>query len=474
MPTDDWLKFEELCGSIPPVGPGASWIRADFHFHTPASDDHKYGSATYEQIAEKLAASGIDAVFVTDHNEWRGIASLASAVARLGLKTKVYPGAELSVRAAAARIGDGLAKEDLKIRPYFFHCLALLPPSNSVDNQFQALVTNGLKNPEVLQAKPTERKLVQPLEEVAKSVREWGGVLLPAHFHQGKPPATSRSFDDIYCDELAIEQLHACFDAIGIRDAFQAGFFDGAHKGSNGQLIPEMGCVLASDSHSLGAIGSEVTHVLVEGNEFQDIKTSLRYRERLRFREAVDGKDAVLDLIVEGVFLGSVHFTFNDSLTALIGTKGAGKTAVLECLRFALGVPPSGDIDKYLNHVLGPAGRVWLSVRNRRGERFLFARARGDSVPRVVSESGVAIERDAVIPSNFPVEIRGWGEVTRLAEDKSAQLKLLDAFDPTARARELSAQIDRLHSQLPEHFASLRATFGETEDDEDGPGPVDS
>jgi hypothetical protein len=458
MPTGEWVKFEELCATIPPVGPGASWIRADFHFHTPASEDHKYGSSSYEQIAEKIAVSRLDAVFVTDHNEWKGIGPLTSAVARLGVKTRIYPGAELSVMAAAARIGDGLTKEDRKIKPYFFHCLALLPPSDSVENQIHALVTNGLNNPEVLQAKNTERKLVQSLEEVAETVRNWGGALLPAHFHQGKPPDKSRSFDDIYCDEFAIEQLHGCFDAIEIRDASQAAFFDGDQKGSNGQLIPEKGCVLGSDSHSLDAIGSEATHLLVEENEFEDIKTSICYRERVRFQETKAGKDVVLDLIVEGVFLGPCHFVFSDGLTALIGTKGAGKTSVLECLRFALGVAPSGDVDKYLNHVLGPAGRVWLSVRNRHGEKFLFVRARGDAVPRVFSESGEAMERDAVIPSNFPVEIRGWGEVTKLAEDKSAQLKLLDAFDPSAKARGFGARIADIRSQLPDQFAALKST----------------
>lgn len=112
MPTGEWVKFEELCASIPPVGRGASWIRADFHFHTPASEDHEYGSSSYEQIAEKIAALRLDAVFVTDHNEWKGIEPLTRAVATLGLKTRIYPGAELSVMAVAARIGEGLTKND--------------------------------------------------------------------------------------------------------------------------------------------------------------------------------------------------------------------------------------------------------------------------------------------------------------------------------------------------------------------------
>ncbi len=457
----EWKRFTELCDAGPSYGSGAKWIAIDFHFHTPASDDHKYGGSddsTYDQIADRLEHQSIDAVFVTDHNEWQGIERLANAISRRRSRTKVYAGAELSVSIDAARIGDGLTHEQRKIRPYLFHCLALFPDA-SAPERIKALVTNHFKNEAILDAKPTERRLVQPLQEIAEGVRAWGGILMPAHFHQGKAPEKSRSFDDVYCDELAIRQLHSYFDAIEIRDGAQAMFFDGMQKGNNGELIPEMGCVLGSDAHSLDGVGLERTFLLVENNTFQDIATSLRYRERISFAERGGGRDLIEHLVVEGAFLPTSHFSFNQGLNALIGTKGAGKTAVLECTRFALGEATASNLDNYLQHVLGPSGRVWLSVRNKRGERFLFVRARGEAVPRVLAESGDSVTRDAVIPVNFQVEIHGWGEVTQLAENPGAQLRLLDAVDSKTVALRVSSRIHELRGQLAPTFAQVADTL---------------
>ncbi|MBU1914512.1 MAG: AAA family ATPase [Candidatus Thermoplasmatota archaeon] len=458
--SEDWTKFKGLLAKMPAVGPGARHISVEFHCHTPASDDFApSGPEGYKGVADQLATAGVEAVFVTDHNTWEGIEPLRKAVRDRGGSTTVYPGVELTVAADAARIGDGLSKDERKIKPYAFHCLALIPPSDQALNQIESLVTNTFRNREILDLKPTDRKLVQPLPEIARAVHEWGGVLLVAHFHQGKSPAKSRSHDDVYCDELAIQHLHQYFDAVEVRDETQAVFFDGQQKGDNGQTIPEKACVLGSDGHTPPEVGVERTWVLVEANAFDDIRTSLRYRERVRFNSPIGSKDTLQHLVIDGAFLGACHFDFSPGLTSLIGTKGAGKSAVLECIRFALGVAPSVDVEKYLNHILGPSGKVWLSVRSSQDQEFLFVRSRSETAPRVVSGSGTVLERDAVIPSNFPVEIRGWGEVTKLAEDKVAQLQLLDAFDTTGTTRALAGRLRELRSELPERFKELRSTL---------------
>jgi chromosome segregation ATPase len=181
------------------------------------------------------------------------------------------------------------------------------------------------------------------------------------------------------------------------------------------------------------------------------------------YENPIAPKDMLLDLVIEGTFLGALHFSFSRGLTALIGTKGAGKSAVLECIRFALNIPPSLDVEKYLTHVLGPAGRVWLSLKNRAGEEFLFMRGRGEATSKVVTLAGNVLQRDAVIPSNFPIEIRGWGELTRLAEDKATQLQLLDTFDRSGGARARSEKIQELRSDLPERFTQIRTTLEKLE-----------
>src|SRR5258708_5812431 len=142
-----------------------------------------------------------------------------------------------------------------------------------------------------------------------------------------------------------------------------------------------------------------------------------------------------------------------------MGTEGGEKTGVVECTGFARGEETASNLDNYLQHVLGPSGRVWLSVRNKRGERFLFVRARGEAVPRVLAESGDSVTRDAVIPVYFKVEIQGWGEVTQLAENPGAQLRLLDAVDSKTVALRVSSRIHELRGQLAPTFAQVADTL---------------
>lgn len=472
VPPGEWTTFDDLCQRTPVIGPGARYISVEFHCHTPASDDYvSQDPGKYDEIARALADRGIDSVFVTDHNTWEGIAPLDAATKRLGGKTQVYPGVELSVVAPAARIGEGLSKDDRKIKEYFFHILVFLPPSPTAAKQIESLVTNNHNDLAILKLKPTERKLAMSLEEIAVAVHSWGGIVLVAHFHQGKAPEKSRSHDDIYSDALAIKDLTTCFDAVEIRQVSSDIFFDGAHNGDNDQPIPEKVCVLGSDAHRPEDVGVEPTWVLVENNTFDDVKTSLKYRERVLFQAPAKDKDVLLHLVIEGTFLGTLHMEFNAEMSAFIGTKGAGKSAVLECVRFALGIPSVNNIDDYLNHILGPSGRVSLSVRNRHGEEFLFVRSRAEPTPRVFGSTGSAMERAAVIPGNFPVEIRGWGEITKLAEDKASQLRLLDAFDTTgaavrsfARIRETRSKLPERHSLLTQIFTRLRETKTELDE----------
>ena len=471
QPITDWDRFRQLHSELTETGPGAKRIAIDFHCHTPASDDFATGDPkAYDAIAERIALANIDAVFVTDHNTWKGIAPLTEAVKRRAPSACVYPGVELTVAVNAARIGDGVSREERKVKPYFYHILVFLPPSDQVEAQIQSLVTNDFRNSPILDLPPTERKLAQPLEEIAATVHSWKGLVLIAHFHQSKAPEKSRSHDDLFVDSLVIKDIHNCFDAIEIRTPDADRFFTGHEKGIGGDLIPERACVLGSDAHTPDDYGAELTWLLVENNSFGDIAASLRYRERVSFAPLASERDVLVDLVVEGTFIGRHHLALNAELTALIGTKGSGKSALLECIRFALGFPAGPGGEPYLNNILGPAGRVWLSAKNHTGEAFLFVRGRQDAEPRVSTLDGTSLQRNAVIPAHFNVEIRGWGEVTKLAENKAAQLQLLDDLDVERVCEATTARVTELKASLPDRLRALTAAVArlrETKEDLD-------
>lgn len=453
---DPWAEHREFASAHAICNSGgAKFYKVDFHFHTPASGkDYKDGAASYDQIAERLRQERYDGVFVTDHNAWEGVNQLDEACKRAGGTTKVFAGAELTLTTEAIC----LLSEGKKISIVKFHCLALLPPSRDVEGKLRSLVTDNFKNDAILEKKPVDRVLRQPLEEVSRLVRDdWGGIFLPAHLHQSKGIEKSRSIDDLYEDSITIEYLKTHFDAVEIRKPENAKIFSGAFKTPDGLLVPEMTCVLGSDSHDLASVGREATWVLCDDLDFGQVREAMKHRDRVRFDEPRYEYPKLVCLNIDGAFLGKQSIRFSQSVTAFIGSKGSGKTGVLELARFALGYASGVDAN-YLAHLLGPGGRVSLSVEGQSGDQFLFVRSAADPGPHVFSEDGTPLDRATVVPTAISAEIRGWGETTKLAVDVDEQLRLLDNFESGGVIRAATAEIARARAQAVQIYRELRTS----------------
>jgi len=104
----------------------------------------------------------------------------------------------------------------------------------------------------------------------------------------------------------------------------------------------------------------------------------------------------VLNLNVTGGFLSGVHLEFADGLNCLIGGRGAGKTTVLEFLRFGLGLMPDPKvsaarfraIDGLVKANLGN-GRLTIELRTKTDMKYKAARSVDDTV-QVLNEIGTA------------------------------------------------------------------------------------
>jgi predicted metal-dependent phosphoesterase TrpH len=78
---------------MPPAGPlPFGWVRVDCHLHTVASGD---AVTTLDQLADRVAAAGIDVVCITDHN----VTSAAQAALARGIGARVIVGEEIRTSA---------------------------------------------------------------------------------------------------------------------------------------------------------------------------------------------------------------------------------------------------------------------------------------------------------------------------------------------------------------------------------------
>lgn len=182
-------------------------------------------------------------------------------------------------------------------------------------------------------------------------------------------------------------------------------------------------------------------------------------------------------LSVEGGFLDGLTLSFRPGLNVLIGPRGAGKTSVIELLRFALGsrnVTEEGATAsrQHALSVLGD-GRVTVTVRDGK-DRLTFSRSATDDAP---SLSTGALRHQPLVLSQ--------GEIERVGLDAMGRLRIVDAFlegtdraslpsdgqysfvrSQTSQLREIAAEVALLSEkarELPEARAELLAAEGEDE-----------
>ncbi len=157
---------------------------------------------------------------------------------------------------------------------------------------------------------------------------------------------------------------------------------------------------------------------------------------RVRLNSDVSEKyySRIESLKVTGGYLDGVHIDFSEHLNAVIGGRGTGKSTLLECLRYVLGLRPIGknalkQHEEIIKENLGKSGaRVELVIRSSKmnGRRFTVARRYGESTS-IKDENG---NPSTFIPADLlpEIEIYGQNEIFEIAQDPTSIRQLLSRF----------------------------------------------
>ena len=152
----------------------------------------------------------------------------------------------------------------------------------------------------------------------------------------------------------------------------------------------------------------------------------------------------------EGGFLRDTCVHFNSNLNVLVGGRGAGKSTLIESLRYALGMTPLGDDARsahkgVIQKVLGPGTKISLSVRSHKPAPRHYTIERSVPNPPVVKDDRgdvLTLTPSDVIPN---VEIYGQHEVSELTKSREKLTHLLGRFvdsDPNRTAAKAGIQRD--------------------------------
>lgn len=159
-------------------------------------------------------------------------------------------------------------------------------------------------------------------------------------------------------------------------------------------------------------------------------------------------------LRIDGGYLGGLNVEFSPHLNAIIGGRGTGKSTLIECIRYALGLEhktteAKKQGDSIIKENIGKGhGRIEVEVTSAHQQLLTYRVVRRYGEPiRIIDPAGndSALTVRDILPG---IEIYGQNEIYEVARDRDALIHVLNRSlpDPRMHEQNLSALQRRLKS----------------------------
>ncbi|WOI56082.1 TrlF family AAA-like ATPase [Palleronia sp. LCG004] len=356
---------------------GAPWLRVDFHLHTRADKEFRYGGEENQFInnyVDALESTGTRLAVITNHNkfDYKEFKALRKRARNAGIG--VLPGVELSVNDGANGIHTLIVFSD-----------AWLADGYDYINQFLNVAFSG-RVPQQYENENGRSKddLVDTLKELERYNRDF--FILFAHVENNSGlwrEIRGGRMEELASDPL-VQKYTLGFQKVRTHDKPDA-VCRVKVKGWWGERYPAE--VEGSDAKSIDQIGKgQKTYLKLGDLSFDAVKFALTDHKFRVSKEAPSVNHSHIKAIrFEGGVLKDKRVTFSPHLNCLIGIQGSGKSSILESIRYGLDIP-FGEMaqdkdykDKLVPHVLKSGGKIVLEVVDRHGRNFEISRIHGQS-----------------------------------------------------------------------------------------------
>ena len=427
---------------------GLSFKKLDLHVHTPASRCFD-GSCTPEQIVQVAIDRDLAGIAITDHNTAGWVDEIIDAVD--GKPLAVFPGVEITCTGGKRNI-HMVALFDIFKRAKDIEAVLNLLEIAPEDYGKQEALTNKT-----------------PLE-VIHIIHGKQGIAILAH---------ANSDSGVLCDMKGQARTrviqHRRLLAVEATD-----FRDEARKEKRNRVVDLLDgndptyerklavyqasdnlCPDGSGQHCLEGIGSRCAYfkleeVNLEGLRQCFIDPDVRIRQDFEFTSL--SCPYIRRVSITSGFLDGQTLQFHPGLTSILGAKGAGKSLLVEFVRFALNQEPmqrsiAEDHQAKLRERLGEYGVVEVTFVDETGKESVVSRTYRELDESPYDET-VSYDPAQV----FPVLFLSQNEIIKIAEDEQAQLEFIDQFFDfrahKSRINSLERELERLDNQMAE---ALRA-----------------
>lgn len=370
-----------------------------------------------EAIVAKAVEIGVSVLAVTDHNSVSGVPAFRRAAAGQGVA--VFPGFELSS-------AEGI------------HVLCIYPPSTPDAQLGRFLGEFGIRRTD-----PSAQLSNDVFVAILEKVRDQGGITVAAHATaekgllkalQGQPRIKAWRSEFLYAVQIpgSVKDLPPHFRLIV------------ENRNADYRRAPAAGGNLAVAAVNAKDVAApqdledpsatcwiKMSEAAVEGlrQAFLDPGSRIRLASDPPPVEHAE----LVSMTWEGGFLDRAAFRFNRNLNVLVGGRGAGKSTVIESLRYVLDLTPTAEDARkahegIVRQVLRAGTKISLRVRSCRPTKQEYRIERTVPNPPVVrGENGevLSLSPDEILPR---VEVYGQHEISELARSRDKLTRLLDRF----------------------------------------------
>ena len=328
----------------------SDWARfwaVDLHVHTPGSSDAKdedFGSPA--DVVQASIAAGLDCIAVADHNTAGWCASVAEAAD--GTSLVVLPGFELST-------SDG-------------HLLGIWEEGTHPSVLEDVLVRVGIPRTRFGDLNVVATK---GMGDCATEIRGAGGIAIAAHIDKERGILTQPV--QTHVNQLLADSRIAAFEYVLPETPSKVAAKLG--KLRHPALIQSSDAYDASLSrHAASGIGVRRTWIKASRPDLCGIRYALEDPElRVTLTDPGDSAahPAIEALSISAGFLGGTSIDLSPDLNCFLGGTGAGKSLVLEAIRFALDQqvdasvfgPIRDEVDRRLHSAMRDGTEVSIRVR---------------------------------------------------------------------------------------------------------------
>ena len=388
-------------------------------------------------IVARAAEIGISVLAITDHNDVSGVPAFQHAATGRGIT--IFPGFELSS-------SEGI------------HVLCIYPPGTGEERLGRFLGEFGIRD-----TRPSSQLSSHSFDEILAKVREQDGISVAAHVTNdkglfevldGQARVQAWRSDGLLAIQVpgVVEDLPQ--DVRPIVENRNPDYRRVHPAGANLAVaaINARDVVKPEDLDDPAATcWIKMSEVSVEGLRQAFLDPGSRIRLNRQDDESEPEEHAELvTLAWKGGFLDGAAVRLNANLNVLIGGRGAGKSTVIESLRYVLGLDPIGEEAQkthqgIVRHVLRSGTKVSLVVRRHRPTTREYRIDRTVPNPPVVRDESGQVSN--LLPAEIlpRVEVYGQHEVSELTRSSEKLTRLLDRFverDPSLTRRKADIRRD--------------------------------